>query len=254
MPGRAIAAAVAALALAGCSGTENPPATDDALAGTVNVFAASSLREVFALMSTEFSERHPGVDVVLNLGGSSTLAGQIVQGAPADVFAAANEATMGTVREAGLVDSAPVFATNTLELVVPAGNPGRVTGLADLARPELFVALCAPEVPCGAASAAVLAAAGVTPSVDSLEQEVDAVLTKVSFDGIDAGLVYRTDVLAAKGPVEGISFAGAEAATNHYPIGVTSEAANSEAAAAFVEYVLSPAGQELLEEAGFGSP
>jgi len=238
---RAVALGAAVLLLAGCAAA---PAQDSG-SSTVTVFAAASLTEVFAEVAEAFTAEHPGVEVVFSFGGSSGLAAQIEGGAPADVFAAANEESMG-----GL-DGATVFATNTLEIATPPGNPGAVDGLDDLARPELAVALCAAEVPCGAAAEMVLAAAGVTASVDTYEQDVRAVLTKVELGEVDAGLVYRTDVISAGDSVEGIEFAEADLAVGRYPIVALSD---SEAAAAFVAFVLSPSGQRILGSAGFGAP
>jgi molybdate transport system substrate-binding protein len=236
------------LALAGCA-----PAHGSADAGTtVTVFAAASLDDVFETLATRFEARHPGTTVDLQFGGSSGLAAQIVEGAPADVFAAASTETMQRVVDAGLATGPTTFATNTLQIAVPPGNPGGVDGLADLADPALTVALCAPEVPCGAAAAAVLTAAGVTPSVDTLEQDVKAVLTKVELDEADAGLVYRTDVLVAGAKVEGVDIPLADEATTAYPVAALDGAPPE--AAEFVAFVLSDEGSSVLEEAGFGAP
>ncbi len=218
----------------------------------MTVFAAASLTESFAEIEAAFEAAHPEVDVVLNFGGSSGLATQIVEGAPADVFAAASPATMATVVDAGLAADPVDFATNVLELVVPAGNPGGVVDLTDLANPDLAVALCAVEVPCGAAAAKALEAAGVVPSVDTYEQDVKAVLTKVELGEVDAGLVYVTDVQAAGDQVEGIELPDAPVVA--YPIVLVSESANAEAAQAFIEWVLSDEGQAVLAAAGFGAP
>jgi molybdate transport system substrate-binding protein len=248
-------AIAAALVLAGCAAQPTaapaPAEAPDTLSGTVTVFAAASLTDSFDEIEAAFEEAHPNVDIVLNYGGSSGLATQIVEGAPADVFAAASPATMKTVVDAGLASDPAGFATNVLELVVPAGNPGGVTGIADLANPDLIVVLCAIEVPCGAASQKVFDATGIVPSVDSYEQDVKAVLTKVELDEADAGLVYLTDVLAAGDAVEGFEFPEAAQAVNLYPIAAVSDAA---AAAAFVAWVLSDAGQAVLAEWGFGAP
>ena len=242
--------------LAGCASSAEPsPAqSDPALSGTVTVFAAASLTESFSEIEKQFEERNPGVDVVLNLGGSSTLAEQIVQGAPADVFAAANPQTMKTVVDASLATEQTIFVTNTLEIVVPAGNPGGVTGLADLARPELAIALCAQEVPCGAATEQAFAAAGLSAAPDTLEQDVKAVLTKVRLGEVDAGIVYRTDVKAAGGDVVGIPFDEAADVVNDYPISTLTDAPNPTVAKAFVEFVLSDAARSVFDEAGFGVP
>jgi molybdate transport system substrate-binding protein len=254
---RRFALGVAALlALAGCAATpaEPHPGGGDAAARptTVTVFAAASLSGVFTTLGDEFEAQHPGVTVDFNFGGSSGLAAQIGQAAPADVFAAASPETMRTVVDAGLASHPSVFATNTLQIAVPAGNPGEVGGLAAFADESLVVALCAPEVPCGAAAAKVLAAAGVTASADTLEEDVKAVLTKVELGEADAGLVYRTDVLAAGAKVEGVDIPGAENAANEYPIVALDNA--SPAAAEFVAYVLSAEARSTLEAAGFGAP
>jgi molybdate transport system substrate-binding protein len=235
---RAVIAAAVVFALAGCA--TSPAATPGALSGTVTVFAAASLTESFDEIAAAFEAEHPGVDVVLNYGGSSGLATQIAEGAPADVFAAASTAQL---------PDGTVFATNVLALAVPAGNPGDVSGLPDLARPELAIALCAVEVPCGAASATLLEQVGITASVDTFEQDVKAVLTKIEFGEVDAGLVYVTDVQAAGAAVEGIALAEAEPVA--YPIAALSDSA---AANAFVAFVLSETGQTVLREAGFGAP
>ena len=135
-----------------------------------------------------------------------------------------------------------VFVRNRLEIAVPAGNPGGVTGLADFANPDLTIALCAEEVPCGAAAIKAFAAAGITPAPDTLEQDVKATLTKVELGEVDAALVYRTDVIVAGDAVEGIEFPEAGEAINDYPIVALKDSANIDAARAFVAYVLSEAG------------
>ena len=253
------------LALAACGGS-----TDDAgpraaaatggggeaaaVSGTLDVFAAASLTGSFEQIAREFEADHPGVDVVFNFGASSGLAQQIVSGAPADVFAAASPATMTTVVDAGDADDPQVFARNRLQIAVPPDNPGGVTGLADFADPELKIALCASKVPCGAAAAKAFAAAGVTPSVDTEEQDVKAALSKVTLGEVDAALVYRTDVLSAGDDVEGIAFPESDQAVNDYPIATTTDSQKPQAAAAFVAFVLSSEGQAVLAAAGFDRP
>lgn len=248
--------AVTALALTGCTATtpEPTPTPADTLTGTVTVFAAASLTDTFQAIATAFEAQHPGVTVTLNFGGSSGLATQIVEGAPADVFAAASPATMATVTDAGLATDPHDFATNTLEIAVPTDNPGGVTGLADFGNPDLAIALCAVEVPCGAAAAKALDAAGIVASVDTYEQDVKAVLTKVEVGEVDAGLIYRTDVLTAGAKVKGIEFPEAAGAIARYPIAALTTSANPDAAAAFVAFVLSDAGQNFLKRDGFGAP
>lgn len=162
---------------------------------------------------------------------------------------------MRTAVDADAVEGEPrVFVRNTLEIAVPPDNPGGVTGITDLTRSDLTVALCAPEVPCGAAAAKVFTSLGLTPSPDTLERDVKAVLTKVELGEVDAALVYRTDVVAARGRVTGIEFPAAAAAVNDYPVAVLSAAPNPAAARAFVELVLSAEGRQVLADAGFATP
>lgn len=258
-PGRlAVTAAGAALLLAlPACGAEAPTATTGTPttpSGTVTVLAAASLSEAFTTIGHDFEAAHPGTTVTFSFGSSATLATQVTQGAPADVFAAASPATMRTVTDAGAADRPTDFAANTLEIAVPPGNPGRVTGLADFAEPRLRLAVCADQVPCGAAAATVFAAAGVVPRPDTLESDVKAVLQKVTSDEVDAGLVYRTDVVAAGDRVQGIAFPEASRAVNRYPLAVLRESRNPGTAQAFVDQVLSAAGQRRLREAGFARP
>jgi molybdate transport system substrate-binding protein len=255
--GPAIALA-AIVALAGCATTAgsqpDAAAPTDAGTATVTVFAAASLTEAFDELAERFEAEHPLVEVVLNSGGSAALAQQIVEGAPAAVFASAAQPPMQTVIDAGLASDAVVFAMNTLELVVPAGNPGGVTGLDDLARPELRVALCDVTVPCGAASETLLERQGVAASADTLESDVKAVLTKVVLGEVDAALVYRTDVIAAGDAVESIEVPGAASVVNRYPIAAMTDAADPDVAADFVAFVTGPDGRAVLDAAGFGAP
>lgn len=257
----AAAAVAAALALAGCGPAAPDPAPSASeepavpqLEGSLTVFAAASLKGAFDELAARFAEEHPGLEVLpIGYDGSSTLATQIIEGAPVDVFASADERNMAKVVDADLAADPALFASNTLTLVVPSGNPGGVTGLADLADPDLVVVLCAVEVPCGAASATLLEGAGVAPSVDSHEQNVTAVLTKVAAGEADAGLVYVTDA-ATTTEVEPLATPGAEAVVNRYPIVALDAAPNADAARAFVAFVLSPEGRAVLESFGFAGP
>lgn len=258
--------AVAALLVLTACGSDPAPATPaaaagpatsaaDPLSGQLVVLAAASLTEVFEQVAADLEAEHPDLDVVLSFGASSALAQQVVAGAPADVLAAASPATMRTVVDAGDADGPPrLFARNVLEIAVPPGNPGAVQGLADLGDPERTVALCAEQVPCGAAAAQAFAAAGVTPAPDTLEQDVKAVLAKVRLGEVDAGLVYATDVRAAGEEVEGVPFPESAQAVNDYPVVALREAPNPEAAAAFVEAVLGEQVQSALRAAGFSAP
>lgn len=254
----------AALALTACgssgdapSGTVAEPSTSPAgdLTGTLVVFAAASLTDVFGALGDGLMAANPDLDVQFNFASSSALAAQITQGAPADVFASANQPQMAVVTDAGLEGEEPtVFTENVLEIAVPEGNPGEVSGLADFERPELALAVCAPDVPCGAAAATVFEAAGVSAVPDTQEEDVRAALTKVELGEVDAALVYASDVQSAGSAVEGIEFPEAEDAVNEYPICSLAAAPNPEAAQAFLDLVLSEAGQEALETAGFRAP
>ena len=237
---------------AGCSGgqAEQQPASS-AVTGRVDVFAAASLTDAFERLGEQFEAANPGTTVTFSFGASSALAQSIVGGAPADVFAAASPVTMDVVATAGDARDPVVFTRNRLVLAVPTGNPAGVRGLADLARPDLKVALCAEQVPCGAAATTVLEAAGVQAAPDTLEQDVRAVLAKVRLGEVDAALVYRTDVLAAPDEVEGVPFPEADQAVSAYLLAPLAGARNPGAAQAFVAHVLSSEGQRVLVDAGF---
>jgi molybdate transport system substrate-binding protein len=254
---RLLAAPLAAgLALAGCGATpaRPSPSAGSTVTGQLVVFAAASLTESFTDLARRFEADHPGTRVTLNFAGSSALAAQINQGAPADLFAAAAPATMTTVTTAGNAAGAPVtFARNQLVIAVGRGNPERITGLADLARPGITVALCAEQVPCGAAARTVLQAAGVAVRPVTLEQDVKGALGKVRLGEVDAALVYRTDTRAAA-EVQAVEFPESARAVNDYPIVTLARAANPGAAAAFVGYVQSEPGRAVLTAAGFQAP
>ena len=245
----------AVLALTGCSGdaAAGSAAGDAGLSGTLTVFAAASLTDVFTSLGDQLEQQNPQLDVRFSFAGSSALATQLGQGAPADVFASANTAQMDAV--ADLQQGTPqVFAANVLEIAVPAGNPGRVTGLADFADPDLALAVCAPDVPCGAAAQQVFTAAGVAARPDTDEEDVKAALTKVQLGEVDAALVYATDVQAAGSAVEGIAFPEADQAVNEYPLCLLVAAPNPAAGRAFADLVTSGAGRQALAAAGFRTP
>jgi molybdate transport system substrate-binding protein len=233
----------------------SPAASSPDISGTVVVFAAASLKGTFTTLAAAFEHANPGVKVVPSYGGSDTLAAQITQGAPVDVFAAASTTTMATVTKAGAASGTPqVFAKNELEIAVLPTNPNHVAALADVTKSGVKLALCAPTAPCGAAAAKAFTAAKLTPHPATLEQDVTAVLTKVELGEVDAGLVYQTDVKSAGSKVSGVNFAEAASAINTYPITVIKGARNPGAAQAFVAYVLSAAGQQVLRAAGFQQP
>ncbi|MYS78804.1 MULTISPECIES: molybdate ABC transporter substrate-binding protein [Streptomycetaceae] len=275
--GRAVSAALLAgalITLAGCGsdddkddkkvGGATPPAGANAsapaadakqLKGTVNVFAAASLTETFSALGRQFEAAHPGVTVKFNYLGSSALAASINQGAPADVFASADEKNMKLVTDAKNADGTPTaFAKNTLQIAVAPGNPKNIKSLADLKQNGLKVAQCAPQVPCGAAAKTALDASGVKFTPATLEQDVKAALTKLTLGEVDAALVYRTDVKAAGAKAVGVDFPESAQAVNTYPIVPLAKAPNADAAKAFVAFVLSEPGRTALTAAGFQAP
>lgn len=217
----------------------------------MTVYAAASLSEAFEDLATEYEAANPDVDVELSFAGSARLAAQVSAGARVDVFASANAATMSRVEAEGRTAAPPVlFARNRLALVVPIDNPGNVTELEKLSDDGLVLAVCAPEVPCGALAQAVLADAGVDADPDTEETSVRAVLTKVMLGEADAGLVYATDVAAGGDKVTAVPL-GPQIRFNDYPVAAVS---NRAIAADFVDFVLSPHGQGILWSHGFDSP
>ena len=259
---RAVLTAMAlALTLAACApaGRTEQGGPDDGRAsgnaGTVTVFAAASLKTAFTEIAERFEAANPGTDVTLSFAGSSDLVTQITQGAPADVFASADTRNMGKLKDEDLVDgTAKNFATNTLAIVVPAGNPAGITGFGDLARSGVKVVLCASQVPCGAAAKTVEQETGTTLSPVSEESSVADVLGKVTSGEADAGLVYVTDAKSAGSKVEQIPFPEAAKVLNTYPVAAVKGARNKPTARAFVEFVLGADGQSALAAAGFGTP
>ncbi|MEH1163895.1 molybdate ABC transporter substrate-binding protein [Micromonospora sp. CPCC 205539] len=247
--------ALAALGLTGCGGDDaaSPQPGGGSVTGTITVFAAASLTESFTTIGKDFEAANPGTKVTFSFAGSSALATQIDQGAPADVFASAAPANMKTVTDAG--NGTPTtFVKNQLVIAVGKGNPTGVTGLSDLTRPGAKVALCAAQVPCGAAAKKALDAAGVTLTPVTLEQDVKGALSKVKLGEVDAALVYRTDAKASAADVDGVEFPESAGAINEYPITVLKSAPNRAGAQAFVAYVLSDAGKAVLTQAGFQAP
>lgn len=217
------------------------------------VSAAASLSSVFADLAAAFEDEHPGVAVNLNVAGTSALREQILGGAPVAVFAPADTETMDDVLSAIGSQVAPVsFAGNSLALAVPSGNPAQVTGLEDLADPNLFIGLCSEQVPCGAYANQLLAGAGVTPSVDSYEPDVRALALKIGLGELDAGIVYATDVLQSGGTIEQVPVTVVGPVDVSYPIVALDP--NNVTAQRFVDFVLSERGVEILQRYGFLTP
>lgn len=253
-------AGVLALSVAGCGGTADEVATPDAtgtvgLSGSITVFAAASLTATFTELAENFETENPGTTVELNFAGSSDLVTQITEGAPADVFASADTNNMTKLVDASLIDGEPVnFATNVLQIVVPRDNPANIATLADLAEEGINTVICAEQVPCGSATVRVEEAAGIDINPVSEESSVTDVLGKVTSGEADAGLVYVTDVTAAGDAVEGIEFDESSEAVNTYPMATVVETEAKEIADAFIAYVTSDEGQQVLQDAGFGAP
>ena len=267
----------------GATATRTPEGDDaeDEISGEITVLAAASLTDAFTVIVDRFELDHPGVSVTLGTGGSASLAAQVAAGAPVDVLATADERTMrlaldglataglaspstdgSSTGDSGTTGGDPdveVFARNTLALAVPLGDPGDVASLADLDRDDVTFAACAVEVPCGAAARDVLAAAGIDRDPVTYESDVTAVLTKVLWGEVDAGLVYASDVrpgapAVRDGGVRTVPIPDDLNVTTSYPIAVLPRAQESPAARAFVDAVLSDRGVQVLRDAGFLAP
>ena len=241
-----------ALLVAACA---EPNATGTPQIKDITVFAAASLTDAFTQAGDRFAQTNTRVRFVFNFGSSSTLATQITNGAPADVYASADEANMEKIVDANLTDGrAQLFASNRLEIAVAAGNPKRIGGLADLARPDVVLVLAAPTVPAGKYALDALGKAGVTAKPVSQEVDVRSVLNKVSLGEADAGIVYVTDVRSAGARVTGVDIPEQHQVVARYPIAVIKDSKSAPLARGFVDYILSPAGQNVLTGFGFSKP
>jgi molybdate transport system substrate-binding protein len=244
-----------AVLLAACGGVAAPAATPDPVQGNVTVLAASSLTEAFKQVGADFQARHKAAAVQLTFAGSPTLVTQLTEGAQADVFASADEPNMAKVTAAGLTATPPrIFATNRLEIVVEAGNPKHISGLADLAQPGLLVVLAAPTVPAGRYAGQALQAAGAKVTPVSQEIDVKFVVTKVALGEADAGIVYLTDVRAGGARVAGVPIPDAQNVVARYPVALLKGGAGRTAGQAFVDYLLGTDGQKTMAGFGFTGP
>ncbi len=257
------AAALAPLLLAACGSSSGTAKTGSgaaggssapALSGSITVLAAASLTGSFTMLGKQFESAHPGTKVTFSFGASSALAQQITSGAPVDVFASASSKNMTAVVTAGDAADPKTFANNVAEIAVAPASAGKVTGLADLARPGVKVALCQPEVPCGALAQKVLVKAKVMLTPVTRGLDVKAVLATVSSGEVDAGIVYVTDVKAAGAAVTGVTIPTDANASTAYPIATVKTSKNAGLAQAFEDYVLSADGQGVLTQAGFAKP
>ena len=243
------------LPLAACGGDDEGSDSGDSGTTTLTVYAAASLTSTFEEIGKKFEAEHDGVKVEFDFGGSSDLVTQIQEGAPADVFASADTANMDKLVDADLAGEDPQdFATNVLEIATPPDNPAGVESFQDLGEQGLQLVVCAPEVPCGAATRTMADDLGVTLSPVSEEESVTDVLAKVTSGEADAGVVYVTYVAAAGDDVHGVPFPESADVVNTYPIAPVTDSENADLAADFIEIVLGDTGQQVLQDAGFGQP
>jgi molybdate transport system substrate-binding protein len=243
-----IALAAGALTASGCGASARE-------ADEVLVAAAASLTDAFAEIGDAFAVDHPDTPIRFTFAASSTLAAQILDGAPIDVLASADTVTMGRLVDAGAtLDPPVVVARNRLAIAVAPGNPLGISGIADLADPDLVLVMCAPEAPCGRYAEAVLDTAGITAVPDSLEVNPRAVVTKVALGEADAGIVYATDAIAAADTVGSVAIPDETNVVAEYPIAVTRDGPNPDGARDFVEFVRGPVGRAILERHGFTTP
>ena len=234
------------LIFAGC-------ASSDDTTTSLRIAATSSLTEVFNDIGEQFMQANPDITIAFNFASSSDLALQISQGLPADVFASADVKNMAKVTDAGLLHGQPIaFATNSLEIVVEKGNPLFIDSLAQLADPSLLFVTCPIEVPIGGYTAEVLRNAGVTVTPASLEENVKGILTKVALGEADAGIVYRTDILAAGNSVTGVPIADNVNVTTKYLVGALRDSQNQDASQRFIIFLSSEQGQKIFSQFGFG--
>ena len=220
--------------------------------GKVTVLAAASLQKAFEEIEKTVEKDNPGLDVTFDFQGSQDLVSSLASGNSADVLATANNSTMKTAADQKLVGNQTEFATNVLTLIVPKGNPKKITGL-DSSLDGANLVICAPEVPCGEATKKLAEAQGITLKPVSEEQKVTDVRGKVESGEADAGIVYTTDAAAAKDKTDKIDIPDG-GVVNHYPIAPTAKPENPAGAQVFIDAVTGKAGQEILAKHGFGKP
>lgn len=250
----AIAAIFAALALTltACSSSSN---NDSLGSKTLNIYGAASLKGVFTELEKDFTAANPGTSVSFNFAGSSDLVSQITEGAPATVFASADEKNMDKLKDADRVQGVPInFAKNTLIIVTPKDNPANVQSLQDLTKSDVKLVTCAVPVPCGNATATLQKNANLTFKPISEEQSVTDVLNKVTHGNADAGLVYVTDAKSAGDEVQTIEIPANVNVTNAYPITLVKDSADQDLGQKWINLVISDKGQQVLREAGFQAP
>ncbi|MBV9665753.1 MAG: molybdate ABC transporter substrate-binding protein [Actinobacteria bacterium] len=253
---------VPALVLVGCgkskstsrAASSTTSTAPSKLTGPLTVFAAASLTESFNDEKATLATSSPGLNITYSFAGTSALVTQIQQGAPADVFASADQKNMQKLVDAGLVEAPKTFARNKLQIAVAPGNPKHITGLADLAKADLRVVLVDPSVPAGTYSQQALSTAGVTVKPKSLELDVKSALAKVTAGEADATIVYVTDVKASAGKADGVDIPDNQNVIAVYPIAVVKASTHHDAAAAYVDEIVSGTGQKALQARGFLPP
>jgi molybdate transport system substrate-binding protein len=235
--------------------SETPASSTPALAGDITVFAAASLTESFTEVGEAFAAANPDATATFSFDASSALVQQIVEGAPADVFASADTANMDKLTDAELRGTEPVvFATNVMTIIVAADNPLGITGVEDLVDSDTKVVVCAAEVPCGNYATQIFDAAGVEVTPVSLEQNVRGVVTKVTAGEADAGIVYLTDVISTDDAADMVEIPEEINIVAEYPIAAVAGSEHHEVDQAFINFLLGDEGQAILADYGFGSP
>ncbi|MER7521190.1 molybdate ABC transporter substrate-binding protein [Streptomyces sp. NPDC126499] len=258
----AVLAAALLVPLAACSssdagrkdtgGAKSSGSSSGAPAASLTVLAAASLTDVFKTAGAAYEKSHSGTKLTFSFAGSQELVAQVSQGSPADVLVTADTKSMDKVKAD--TGAPAIIAKNRLVIATGEGNPHKIAALKDLAGTRLKVVLAAPEVPAGKYSKQILDAQRITVKPVSQEPNVRAVLSKVELGEADAGLVYRTDAESAEDKVDAVEIPDAQNAIAQYPAATLKDSKNAEAAAAFVAWLSSPEGQEILQDAGFQKP
>ena len=230
--------------------------TSTPVSGSITVSAASSLTGAFGTIKDDFQAANPGAHVTINFGSSGTLETQIESGAPADVAAFADDATMKKLTDKGALDGpSQIFATNHLVIVTKPGNPTHIETLADLASAGT-VSLCADTAPCGKYANQILTTAAVSIPAAKVTrgQDVKTTLAAVTNGDADAAIVYVTDAQAAGAQVDTVTIPAEQNAVANYPIAVIKATQDAALAQAFMAFVLGPQGRQVLQDAGFATP
>lgn len=248
----ALLAPVIAFSIAACGSQSSGSEASTIPGSEINVAAAASLTDAFATIADEFEKANPQTKVRASFGASSTIVDQVVNGAPVDALATASESTMAAAAKANVIEGTPqIFASNILAIAVPAGNPANIMSINDLTRPGVKLAVCQPQVPCGQTATELFKRANVNLTPVTMEPDVRAVLSKVTNNEVDAGIVYRSDVVAAGSEVTEIPIPETVNVTTRYPIAPVASRDNQPTTVRFIEYLLSPAGQQVLADNGF---